>query len=172
MLQSIMGYGYPPDVDRQMDGQTRVKILPSRRTTYGNNWGFFFSLNSVYSLKDPNRENPNNLVKPLKIFYSTLSLNLIAERTFSFFHNNRLDMDFNAFELLNEHVLLCVIVTEITRKSSCGKHTRRTARSITCPRGVPQSWPGDILHARTGVPSPARTGVPPSQDWGTSLPRV
>ena len=30
MLQSIMGYGYPP-VDRQIDGQTRVKTLPSRR---------------------------------------------------------------------------------------------------------------------------------------------
>ena len=46
MLQGIMGYGYPPPpprVDRQIDGcmegQTRVKILPSRRTTYagGNN---------------------------------------------------------------------------------------------------------------------------------------
>ena len=39
MLQSIMGYGYPPPVDRQMEGQTRVKTLPSRRTTYagGNN---------------------------------------------------------------------------------------------------------------------------------------
>ena len=34
MLQSIMGYGYPPPVDRQIDGQTRVKTLPSRRTTY------------------------------------------------------------------------------------------------------------------------------------------
>ena len=36
MLQSIMGYGYPPSppVDRQSDGQTRVKTLPSRRTTY------------------------------------------------------------------------------------------------------------------------------------------
>ena len=30
-----MGYGYPPPpVDRQMEGQTRVKTLPSRRTTY------------------------------------------------------------------------------------------------------------------------------------------
>ena len=32
MLQSIMGYGYPPPVDRQIDGwikgQTRVKTLP------------------------------------------------------------------------------------------------------------------------------------------------
>ena len=26
--------GTPLDVDRQMDGQTRVKTLPSRRTTY------------------------------------------------------------------------------------------------------------------------------------------
>ena len=42
MLQSIMGYGYPP-VDRQIDGwmegQTHVKTLPSRRTTYtGGNY--------------------------------------------------------------------------------------------------------------------------------------
>ena len=37
MLQSIMGYGYhppPPPVDRQMEGQTHVKTLPSRHTTY------------------------------------------------------------------------------------------------------------------------------------------
>ena len=34
ILQSIMGYRYPPPVDRQMEGQTRVKTLPSRRTTY------------------------------------------------------------------------------------------------------------------------------------------
>ena len=37
MLQSIMGYGYPPPpmwTERWMDGQTRVKTLPSRRTTY------------------------------------------------------------------------------------------------------------------------------------------
>ena len=42
MLQSIMGYGYPP-VDRQMEGQTRVKTLPSRRTTYagGKNKSLF-----------------------------------------------------------------------------------------------------------------------------------
>ena len=33
MLQSIMGYGYPP-VDRQMKGQTHVKTLPSHHTTY------------------------------------------------------------------------------------------------------------------------------------------
>ena len=32
MLQSIMGYGYPPC--GQTEGQTRVKTLPSRRTTY------------------------------------------------------------------------------------------------------------------------------------------
>ena len=61
MLQSIMGYGYPLGVchgilgnvakhygiwvpplgvDRQMDGQTRVKTLPSRCTTYagGKYW--------------------------------------------------------------------------------------------------------------------------------------
>ena len=30
----IPGRGTPPPVDRQMDGQTRVKTLPSRRTTY------------------------------------------------------------------------------------------------------------------------------------------
>ena len=38
MLQSIMGYGYPPC--GQTEGQTRVKTLPSRRTTYasGNKW--------------------------------------------------------------------------------------------------------------------------------------
>ena len=40
MLQSIMGYGYPLPVDRQIDGwmegQTRVKTLPSRRTTYAS----------------------------------------------------------------------------------------------------------------------------------------
>ena len=34
MLQSIMGYGYPLWTDRLMEGQTRVKTLPSRRTTY------------------------------------------------------------------------------------------------------------------------------------------
>ena len=39
MLQSIMGkkkiMGWvPPPVDRQIDGQTCVKTLPSRRTTY------------------------------------------------------------------------------------------------------------------------------------------
>ena len=33
MLRSIMGYGYPPC--GQTEGQTRVKTLPSRRTTYG-----------------------------------------------------------------------------------------------------------------------------------------
>ena len=59
MLQSIMGYGYPwclphgilgnvakhygiwvpPPVDRQMEGQTRVKTLLSRHTTYvGGNY--------------------------------------------------------------------------------------------------------------------------------------
>ena len=42
MLQSIMGYGYPPPplwTDRLMEGQTRVKTLPSRRTTYaGGNY--------------------------------------------------------------------------------------------------------------------------------------
>ena len=32
MLQSIMGYGYPPR--GQTERQTRVKTLPSRRTTY------------------------------------------------------------------------------------------------------------------------------------------
>ena len=38
--------GYPPPVDRYMDGQTRVKTLPSRRTTYavGNNVGLCFGL--------------------------------------------------------------------------------------------------------------------------------
>ena len=40
------GPGYPPSVDRQMDGQTRVKTLPSRRTTYavGNNNATYFRL--------------------------------------------------------------------------------------------------------------------------------
>ena len=47
MLQSIMGHGYPPTcgqtdwwMDGWMDGQTRVKTLPSRRTTYagGKKW--------------------------------------------------------------------------------------------------------------------------------------
>ena len=41
MLQSIMGYGYPPLwTDRLMDGQTRVKTCTFPRTTYagGNNY--------------------------------------------------------------------------------------------------------------------------------------
>ena len=47
MLQSIMGYGNPPPMwtDRIMDGRTRVKTLPSRRTTYagGNKTEIIFS---------------------------------------------------------------------------------------------------------------------------------
>ena len=37
------GRGTPPPVDKQMDGQTRVKTLPSRRTTYavGNEMIYF-----------------------------------------------------------------------------------------------------------------------------------
>ena len=42
MLQSIMGYGYPSpcgQTDWWMEGQTRVKTLPSRRTMYaGGNY--------------------------------------------------------------------------------------------------------------------------------------
>ena len=52
MLQSIMGYGYPPLwTDRLMDGQTRVKTLPSLvlRTravirSWGDNYIFFLWL--------------------------------------------------------------------------------------------------------------------------------
>ena len=43
MLQSIMGYGYPP-MDRQMEGQTRVKTLPSRRTTYASGKNHLISM--------------------------------------------------------------------------------------------------------------------------------
>ena len=38
-----------------------------------------------------------------------------------------------------------------------GNRTRRTARSITCPRGVPLSCP----------PPPGQDWGPPNQDWGT-----
>ena len=47
MLQSIMGYGYPPPVDRQ----TPVKTVPSRRTTYaGGKYYIFFVTMYAYTL--------------------------------------------------------------------------------------------------------------------------
>ena len=48
MLQSIMGYGHPPPppVNRQMGGQTRVKTLPSRRTTYAGGMKCFILYDS------------------------------------------------------------------------------------------------------------------------------
>ena len=62
------------------------------------------------------------------------------------------------------------------RKSSAGNHTRCTARSVTCPgeRGIPQSWVrGGVAQSWLGGTlswdtTPARIGVPPSQDGGNS----
>ena len=73
MLQSIMGYGYPPPVDRQidgwMDGQTRVKTLPSRRTTYaGGNKNDIFWADSMHPMPCPD---------------SWVTINIIHRKTWS-----------------------------------------------------------------------------------------
>ena len=86
MLQRIMGYGYPPQclphgilgnvakhygiwvppcgqTDWWMEGQTHVKTLPSRRTTYagGNQWTTTYFLNNRLKLDYFNSKAPINI---------------------------------------------------------------------------------------------------------------